>query len=129
MPCKDRLQHIFELQKKFDDALIEHRNLSHIRKEEWMQKEILAIISELGELLDEVNFKWWKNPKELDELAIREELVDILHFFISMCLKMDMTAEDLYQGYIEKNLENFKRQQGQSTKQGYKWADEIEKEA
>lgn len=117
----DKLEHIFKLQEDFDNALMEHRNLHGICKEEWIQKETLAIISELAELLDEVNFKWWKNPKELNEEAIQEELVDILHFFVSMCLKMGMTAEDLYQGYLRKNKENFKRQQGKSDKKGYEW--------
>lgn len=117
----DRLEHIFKLQEKFDTALIEKRNLQSISKEEWIQKQTLAIISELAELLNEVNFKWWKNPKELNEAAIREELVDILHFFIGMCLRMGMTAEDLYQGYLKKNEENFKRQQGISDKKGYEW--------
>jgi len=117
----DRLEHIFKLQEKFDTALMENRKLHDISREEWIQKETLAIISELAELLNEVNFKWWKNPQELNEAAIREELVDILHFFVSMCLKMNMTAEDLYQGYLRKNEENFKRQQGRSDKKGYEW--------
>ncbi len=117
----DRLEHIFELQNKFDQVLIEKRNLGHIGLEEWIQKEVLAMVSELGELLDEVNFKWWKNPKELDQDAIKEELVDILHFFISMCIKAGMTPEDLYQGYLNKNSENFDRQNGKSSKQGYEW--------
>ncbi|NLX71136.1 MAG: dUTPase [Clostridiales bacterium] len=117
----DRLERIFELQAKFDQALIEKRNLKHIKPEEWIQKEVLAIISELGELLDETNFKWWKNPKEINQAALREELVDILHFFISMCIKAGMTAEDLYQGYLAKNKENFDRQQGKSNRVGYEW--------
>ncbi|NLO81845.1 MAG: dUTPase [Clostridiales bacterium] len=117
----DRLEHIFQLQAKFDQALAERRNLKHIAPEEWIQKEVLAIVSELGELLDETNFKWWKNPKPVNQAALREELVDILHFFVSMCIKLGMTAEDLYQGYLEKNKENFDRQQGKSAKSGYEW--------
>jgi Uncharacterized protein conserved in bacteria len=117
----DKLEHIFELQAQFDEALIEKRNLKHIKPEEWIQKEVLAMVSELGELLNEVNFKWWKNPKEIDYNAIKEELVDILHFLISMCLKVGITADDLYQTYLTKNRENFARQKGQSKKTGYEW--------
>src|SRR5690554_6641686 len=117
----DRLEHIFQLQAKFDQALVEKRKLTHIKTEEWIQKEVLAIVSELGELLDESNFKWWKNPKPINQAALREELVDILHFFISMCIKVGMTAEDLYQGYLAKNKENFDRQQGKSVRSGYEW--------
>ena len=32
-----------------------------------------------------------------------------------------MTAEDLYQGYLAKNKENFDRQQGKSNRVGYEW--------
>ena len=68
----DRLEHIFQLQAKFDQALIEKRNLQHIKPDEWIQKEVLAIVSELGELLDETNFKWWKNPKDINHDALRK---------------------------------------------------------
>lgn len=117
----DKLEHIFKLQAQFDQALIEKRNLRGITPEEWIQKEVLAMVSELGELLNEVNFKWWKNPKAIDRDAIKEELVDILHFFISMCIKMGITAEELYQAYLVKNKENFDRQEGKSKKSGYQW--------
>ena len=78
------------------------------------------MISELSEILDEVQFKWWKDPQPIDEAKLHEELVDLLHFFVSMCLKAGMTSEMLYQGYIEKNSENFRRQKGES-REGYSW--------
>ena len=117
----DKLSHIFELQNAFDSALSEKRGLSHITRQEWMQKEILAMLSELAELLDEVQFKWWKNPTPMNEEAAKEELVDILHFFVSMCLKMDMDADELYRRYLEKNKENFDRQKGKTDRDGYTW--------
>ena len=85
-----------------------------------MQREVLAMISELGEVLDEVNFKWWKNPSPVNADALKDELVDVLHFFVSMCIKSGMTAEELYARYREKNKENFDRQYGRSGKPGYK---------
>jgi len=45
--------------------------------------------------------------------------VDILHFFVSMCLKTGMDADELYRRYLEKNKENFARQHGTSEKKGY----------
>ncbi|MGI6005834.1 MAG: dUTPase [Christensenellales bacterium] len=119
MEQKDKLDVIFELQNKFDTDLADRRGLHDIDSATWIQKEVLAMISELGELLDEVNFKWWKNEKPVDEAAVKGELVDILHFFVSMCLKMDMTATELYELYLEKNRENFRRQDGLSEKSGY----------
>jgi dimeric dUTPase (all-alpha-NTP-PPase superfamily) len=115
----DRLEEIFDLQRKFHESLVTSRHLESITAEEWIQKQTLAMISELSELIDEVNFKWWKNKKPVNEQAVKEELVDILHFFVSMCLQAGMTPEELYTIYKEKNRENFRRQQGQSTKPGY----------
>ncbi len=118
MEEKDKLEVIFELQKKLDTDIQERRGLD-FPMEEWLQKDVLAMISELSELLDEVNFKWWKNKKPVDEEALHGELVDILHFFVSMCIRSGMDADKLYEGYIAKNRENFDRQYGRSQKKGY----------
>lgn len=119
----DKLEHIFELQKGFQDKIKRERHLEDIPMTEWLQKQTLAMISELSELLEEVNFKWWKNSHELDQHNINEELSDILHFFVSMCLEAGMTADDLYQVYVGKNKENFNRQDGKSAKHGYEVAE------
>ncbi len=120
----DKLDVIFKMQKSLDDDIVERRNLSY-PKEVWMQKEVLAMISELSEVLDEVNFKWWKNSKPIDDAALKGELVDVLHFFVSMCLKSGMDADELFELYRAKNQENFDRQYGRSEKQGYEVGGEV----
>lgn len=119
----DKLDTIFFMQEKFDTDLAINRNLCDIKPEKWIQMQTLAMISELAELLDEVNFKWWKNPKEIDFNNIKEELVDILHFFTGMCIRAGMTADELYSIYMKKNKENFDRQYGKSDKKGYELID------
>ena len=116
---KDKLDMIFELQEKFDQDVIKNRKLESIQLEEWIQKQTLAVMSELAELLNEVNFKWWKNPKEVNTMNVKEELIDILHFFVGMCNRIGMSSAELFEIYIEKNKENFKRQYGLSDKKGY----------
>jgi len=115
----DKLSEIFMMQQAFDTELVERRHLNGISMEEWMQKETIALIAELMEMLGEVNYKWWKNPKEVDMEAVKEEMVDVLHFFVSMCLKTGMDADELHRRYLEKNKENFERQHGRSQKPGY----------
>jgi dimeric dUTPase (all-alpha-NTP-PPase superfamily) len=115
----DKLERIFEMQECFQKDLIERRNLHDIPMDKWIQMQTLAMLSELAELIDEVNFKWWKNPKPVEENKVKEELVDILHFFVSMCLTSGMSAQELFDRYIEKNQENFDRQNGLSQKKGY----------
>lgn len=114
----DKLDQIFAMQKALNDDIQERRNLN-FTQEEWIQKTILATISELAEVLEESNFKWWKNHQPLDEAALKEELVDVLHFFVSLCLRSGMNADELFEIYRDKNKENFDRQYGRSEKKGY----------
>ncbi|MDR0897646.1 MAG: dUTPase [Oscillospiraceae bacterium] len=115
----DKLDTIFAMQKQLNEDIIKRRGLSGIPAEVWMQRQTLALLSEMAELLAEINFKWWKNPKPVDQAAVEEELTDMLHFFISMCLSAGMSAEGLFERYLAKNAENFKRQDGTSVKKGY----------
>lgn len=114
------LKEIFRLQSQFDQAVADHRGLNYTQ-EVWIQKEVLAIIAELSEVLEEVNFKWWKDPQKINQERLKEEIVDVLHFFVSMCLKAGLGPEELYQAYLAKNRENFARQEGRSEREGYTW--------
>ena len=115
----DRLDTIFQMQNALNEDIIARRGLEGIPDEVWIQKHMLAMLSEMAEVLDEVNFKWWKNPKPVNHDALCEELVDVLHFYVSMCLKAGMDAYELFRRYLAKNEENFRRQQGKSEKKGY----------
>lgn len=119
----DKLDVIFAMQEKFDQDVIKNRGLADVTPEEWIQKQTLAMLSELAELIAEVNFKWWKNPKPVDRDNVKEELVDILHFFVGMCNRSGMGSEELFSRYIKKNEENFRRQYGSSAKPGYALSD------
>lgn len=116
----DMLREIFTMQKSLNDDIKNRRNLN-FTQEEWIQKNILATISELSEVMDEVNFKWWKNQKPIDHASLLEELVDVLHFYVSMCLHAGIDADELFSAYCEKNAENYRRQQGLTEKEGYKY--------
>ncbi len=118
----DKLDEIFLMQAALDRDIEKRRGLD-FSYETWMQKDILATMDELTELLNELNYKWWKNPKPLDRQAIEEELTDVLHFFVSMCLRSGMDADALHACYVRKNQENFDRQNGLSKKQGYEVTD------
>lgn len=115
----DKLETIFQMQKELNDYIIKVRSLN-FSKEEWIQKRSLALIDEVTELLNEVNYKWWKNPKPLNDADIKEELVDILHFYVGMCIDAGLSAEELFDIYLHKNKENYDRQKGLSLKEGYK---------
>ena len=92
----DKLDTIFQMQNALNEDIIARRGLEGIPDEVWIQKQMLAMLSEMAEVLDEVNFKWWKNPKPVNHDALCEELVDVLHFYVSMCLKAGMDADELF---------------------------------
>ena len=123
----DKLDSLFSMQQSLDVEITKLRRLDGISRSQWIQKLTLAMISELSELIDGVNFKWWKNPKPEDDDYIRDEIVDILHFFLSMAWRSGMDADELYRRYLNKNKENFDRQHGRSLKPGYS-VEELDKE-
>lgn len=104
----DRLEDIFRRQQALDEAISRAFSLDFDR-ETWMEKDLLALQAEVAEVLGELNYRWWRPPRPVDETRLREELVDVLHFFVSLCLRAGMTAEDLYRGYLAKNEENWRR--------------------
>ena len=115
----DKLEEIFAMQAALNDDIVNTRGLPEYDMQTWIQKLTLATISELSELIDEVNFKWWKNEKEVNVDNVRDEIVDIVHFVVSMALRSGMSAQELYDRYLAKNKENFDRQHGRSKKEGY----------
>lgn len=110
----DMLEDIFKKQKELDDLVKETKKIQKLdysfNKNEWIDKMSTAMIAEAVELKEESNWKWWKKPKEMDVTAIRVELVDILHFWISLCLKLGISPKEIYEAYLEKNEENRRRQ-------------------
>lgn len=115
----DKLNEIFELQASLNEEIVQKRGLEGIDRDEWLQKLTLATLSELAELIEGANFKWWKEKREVDESYLKDEVVDIVHFVVSMALRCGMTADELYERYTAKHRENLARQRGQSSKPGY----------
>lgn len=121
----DKLDELFRLQKEFDSELEKNRNITGITLDEWVQKGVIALIAELIEVVNEVNYKWWKNPFEIDEGKLKEEMIDVLHFYISTCMKIGITPDEVLELYKEKTVENRKRQLGLSEKKGYSLSEFI----
>lgn len=116
----DKLDIIFDMQSKLNSYIQSSRNLKEMSDfNTAIQKHATAMLCELTEVIEETNYKWWKNPKEIDMRKVKEELIDVLHFYISMCLDAGMTADEMLEIYLDKNKENFDRQNGISQKKGY----------
>ncbi len=115
----DRLQELLNRQKELDGFIAGRRHLDFDGKE-WARKKCVAMIVEASELLDEIGYKWWKEPKKDNDAELKEEIIDILHFFLGICNDIGLSSDDIYEIYMKKNDENHKRQTGKSNKKGYK---------
>lgn len=79
-------------------------------QEEMTQIFAQAIASEAQELMNNTNWKPWKETKkEFNRTETIYEYVDILHFIINGLLALDCGAEELMQHYLAKNKENHER--------------------
>ena len=76
---------------------------------EWLGKYLQAMDDESRELRDELLWKWWSKD-HLDMQNIRVEIVDQLHFWISLALTAGMDAESVFKVYMQKNAVNHARQ-------------------
>lgn len=89
---------------------------------EWLLKFNKALGKESNELDDCYVWKWWADDQgDFNWQNAKVEIVDILHFFVSMCLCVGITPQDLYDTYEKKWQINKQRQD-----QGYSVAGKTE---
>ena len=76
----------------------------------WFLDFSRALLHEQIEAENWLNWKWWAK-KENNWKQVELELVDMLHFWVSMCQVAGMDAEKVYELYTAKNNLNHKRQE------------------
>ena len=119
----DMLSQMYDMQSALDDRIIAERGLERTLDESVVGLTI-AIESEIDEIRREVNWKWWKNPEEVDLEALQGEVIDVWHFLLSLSRIVGLSPADIHRLYIEKNAENHDRQSGKTVKVGYEVARE-----
>ncbi len=126
----DKLDQIFAMQRDLNRHTFEKNQLvgfdeipeDRTLQNEWLRNYALAMTQEIAELVDSTNWKWWRTKVDLyDEQNLKVELVDILHFWVSACQVMGLSAEDVFRMYTQKNKINAARQD-----RGYVTKDETE---
>ena len=109
MNLQDVFQKQKELNTRINTSLYEDIKKDPELKREWFLKFEKALSQESAEAIDSLNWKWWK--KESDDWDnVKVELVDMLHFWVSMCTIADMDVQEVFDLYAKKNKLNFKRQ-------------------
>ncbi|NNU89782.1 dUTPase [Anoxybacillus sp. CHMUD] len=107
----EKLEKMFQMQQALDERIIEERNIDKTL-DEWVVAITIAMESEIDEIRREVNWKWWKQEKEIDLERLQEEVIDLWHFLLSLSRMVGLTPETIFERYMQKNAINHKRQDG-----------------
>jgi len=111
MDQQDQLRELFRMQKALNERIgVVTDGMSEADKTKWVLNYTRAMTQELAELTDSVPWKLWAKYQKFDEQNARVEVVDLLHFLISLAQVLGMGADDVFAAYVKKNEVNFKRQ-------------------
>ena len=115
----DRLDEIFRLQRELNQRIgVDTAHMTEKERQQWVLNYCRAMSQEVAELTDCVPWKWWAKYQKFDRQNARVEIVDLLHFLISLAQVMEMTPGDIYEAYTKKHQVNLARQQsGYTTKE------------
>lgn len=79
---------LFEMQKELDTRIEKEHGLEQV---DLMDKKIMALLVELGELANETRcFKFWSKKPAAARDVILEEYVDGVHFILSIGLELEI---------------------------------------
>jgi dimeric dUTPase (all-alpha-NTP-PPase superfamily) len=98
------LHKLFSMQAALDAHIEEQHG---IKKEDVMEKKVLALLVETGELANETRtFKFWSVKGPSDRETILEEYVDGIHFLLSLGISLNLedTVLDLEPKQSESSL-------------------------
>ncbi len=111
MQQADQLRELFRMQQSLNLRIgVDTASMDEAEKTKWLLNYSRAMGQELAELTDSVPWKWWAKYQTFDGQNARVEVVDMLHFLISMAQVLGMSADDLFQAYLKKNEVNLRRQ-------------------
>ena len=108
----DQLRELFRLQRSLNERIgVRTEGMSEEEQTRWVLNYCRAVGQEIAELTDSVPWKWWAKHQKFDEQNARVEVVDLFHFLISLAQMLGMSAEDVFNAYLQKNKVNFQRQE------------------
>ncbi len=107
----DKLEEIFRLQEVLNRRIgVDTANLTEEQRQQWVLNYCRAMTQEIAELTDSVPWKWWAKYQKFDKQNARVEVVDLLHFLISIAQVLEMTPDDVFDAYTKKHKVNVARQ-------------------
>ena len=118
MPSRDKLDEIFRLQRELNLRIgVDTANMNEAERQQWVLNYCRAMSQEIAELTDCVPWKWWAKYQTFDRQNARVEIVDLVHFLVSLAQVMELTPDDVFEAYTKKHAVNVARQDsGYTTK-------------
>lgn len=108
----DHQGNVLTMQTLIDDALkgLEDPDNATARSisVEWQRRYLTMLQKEGIEVAELLPEKWWSN-RTTDIAEIQGEIIDMLHFWISLALASGMNAATTHRKYMEKNEVNLNR--------------------
>jgi dimeric dUTPase (all-alpha-NTP-PPase superfamily) len=137
MPA-DKLDQLFSLQLELNDRIFAKKDIRdnegkvltmaalmaeakrealgpNTKVNEWLGKYLQALDDESRELKEELLWKWWSKD-HLDMQNIRVEIIDQLHFWMSLAMTAGLDAEAVFRIYMQQNADNHARQENDYSK-------------
>lgn len=109
----DRLAVLFGMQKALQTELgYNFDSMTDEERSAYIKEYAQHLDHEMHEMLQELPFfKSWKKYPKYDLTLAREEFADALHFFLNCAIGLGLTAESLFNMFMDKNAINYERQE------------------
>lgn len=116
----DKLDNMYNKQVELQNKLnsVDKIFSSERMRQSFINQMILAVIEESVEIMRETKYKnpevtdfGWKKGQLFNEEKFKKEIVDLMHFFLNLCIAAKMEPTELYNLYMEKNKENHVRKE------------------
>jgi len=99
---QDKLDRMFELQKVINQDLLDIED-SKIRQDK-TKEFILAAMSESNEILQQINWAYWKKEISVNDNNIAEEVIDNIKFLLNILLVWGYDSESFMKEFERKSL-------------------------
>lgn len=114
----DKLDQIFKHQEELQITLgmMDKIHNSPEMNQQFMNQTFLAIHEEVVEIMKETQYKQigvvpfgWKKSQIFKRSEYKNEIADLLHFVVNLCIAAKISSQELYESYIIKNKVNIER--------------------
>lgn len=116
---KDKLGEMFAHQYQLQERLDVYKRIAgnDSMKQKYINQMLLACHEEVTEIMRETAYKnpefvefGWKKGQQANNDNFKKEIIDLMHFVINLALVSGMDSTEFYERYLNKNKENFVRQ-------------------